>query len=103
MKKLTKEGRFEAGIDEIVAGKHWAFVPVLSDGRYGQFQLGVAAANEPGYWPVPAFWAHGDDYGEMAAHAEELNAEMGISREEGDRIQISSMNAGRLNAERTAL
>lgn len=98
VRKLSKEGRFEAGVDEIVKGKHWCFIPAINHRRDGPpFVLGVAASNEPGYWPVPQHWAHADSYGEMAEHADELNEAEGISKDEAIRIHCSSMAAGKVN------
>ncbi len=88
MKKLSAEGRFESGLDEIGKGKVWAFVPVL--GERHEAALGIAVANEPGYHPLPEFWAHGS-YDEMSEHADELNAAEGKSVEESMRIICSTM------------
>lgn len=97
LKKFTKEGRFECGLDELVAGKAWAFVPVLAPERSGSvFGLGVAVANEPGYYPVPLHWCHADTWDEAQAHAVELNREEGISEDAEMRIVCSSMAAGKV-------
>lgn len=76
MKRLSFEGLFESGALELTRGKVCAFVAVLDHER-GGVQLGVAVANEPGYYPMPAYWAHGDDheYAAMQEHARELNRE----------------------------
>ena len=93
VRKLSKEGRFEAGFDSFIAGKHWAFIPALNKNPGPPFVLGIAAANEPGYWPIPVNWAHADSYDEMADHADELNEAEGISKDEASRVHISSMAA----------
>lgn len=93
IKKLTSEGRYECGLDAVVRGKVWAFVPVIPQSGPA-VAMGVALANEPGYAPVPAHWCHGDDYDEMYAHAEELNAVEGKSPEESMRTVASTMRRG---------
>lgn len=91
IRKLTFEGRFECGIDALVKGKAYAFVVVTTNGDYAPWGLGVAVANEPGYYPIPAHWAHGDDYKELDAHAEELNAELGVGPRAAAIMVASSM------------
>jgi hypothetical protein len=93
MKRLSEEGRFECGLDEVVKGKCWAFTCVL--GEHYNFRLGVAIANEPGYYPVPEFWCHGDSYDEMHRHVDELNDKEGLTQDEAARIMCSSMVASR--------
>lgn len=88
LKKFTAEGRFEAGLDAVVAGKVWAFVPVMSGRVWG---LGIAIANEAGYNPVPLNWAWADGRNEMQAHADELNKAEGLDDETVMRIVCSSM------------
>lgn len=98
IKKLTAEGRFEAGIDEAFKGKLFAFTEVMTHGKgkdYPPYGLGIAVANEAGYTPVPVTWAHGDDYNEMAAHAEELNLAMGLDPMAAVKIVCSSMAQGK--------
>lgn len=90
MKKLSAEGRFECGLDDAVKGKVWAFVPVI--GKLEGGALGIAMANEAGYWPISEHWAHGS-YNEMQEHADELNEAEGISVNEAMRIICSSMVA----------
>jgi hypothetical protein len=63
IKKLSKEGRFECGLDDIVRNKVWAFVAVV--GKHYGARLGVAIANEQGYNPIPEFWAHSDSLDDM--------------------------------------
>lgn len=92
LKPLTAEGRFECGLDDVVKGKVWAFVPVMNRGAGPQFQLAVAIANEQGYNPIPVFWAHAESYDEMADHADELNRAEGLSEREAAKIVCSSMN-----------
>lgn len=96
IRKLTKEGEFEAGIEAIVAGKVWAYTPVIAFGKRGAlgeppFGLGIAIANEPKYHPVPIAWCHGDNWEEMAEHADELNRARGLTDEHATEIVISSM------------
>lgn len=76
LKSLTFEGRFECGLDSLVAGKVWAFVAV--PGETHAAALGVAVAREAGYHPIPEFWCHADDHAVMRDHAEALNAERGL-------------------------
>lgn len=96
IKKLSAEGRFEAGVDELMLGKVFAFVAVV--GEHYPWRLGLAVANEQGYHPVPEFWAHGDsgtDMAEFQRHADELNEAMGINAEMAARIMASSMGGQR--------
>lgn len=94
---LTKESQLELGIETKFAGKTWAFCPVLDSGN-GGFGLGIACEGEPGYAPIPSYYASSDSYDEMATHADELNQERGIDPREGGRIVCSSMAAGPLAA-----
>lgn len=95
MKKLSKEGRFECGLDEIVKGKCWAFTAVTNGDYWG---LGIAVANEPGYYPIPLTWANvkmgPGAYEAMSEHADELNVDEGLAIKEADRIVISTMRRG---------
>lgn len=96
LKKLTAEGRFECGIDEVLAGKVWAFTATLSkDCGDGCFVgLGAAVANERGYVPIPSHWVRSDSYDEMSDHADELNLAMGLDYDAATKIIISSMAKG---------
>jgi hypothetical protein len=89
MQKLTAEGRFEAGIDGIVAGKVWAFVAAYPP-RTDICGLGIAIANEPGFYPVPLTWANGT-FDEMSDHADELNLAEGLNIMAATKIVLSSM------------
>lgn len=89
LKELTKEGRFECGLDALVKGKDWAFTAVVGD--HCAARLGVAIANESGYVPVPETWAHADDYDAMEAHAEALNAAEGLDPKTAALIVVSTM------------
>lgn len=89
LKPLTAEGRFEAGIDNVVKGKVWAYVAVTGE-HYGA-RLGIAIANQQGYNPVPEHWAHADTYDEMSAHADELNEAEGLSKWNATEVVISTM------------
>jgi hypothetical protein len=53
--------------------------------------LGVAIANEAGYYPISSFWAHSDSYEEMSAHADDLNRAEGLDDQTAIRIVCSSM------------
>ncbi len=93
MKKLSAEGRFESGLDEILKGKVWCFVAVV--GNRAPVALGAAVANEPGYYPIPENWANADSFGEMEDHVDELNQAEGIVPSEAIRIVCSSMKEGK--------
>lgn len=96
LKKLTLEGVVESGLYDLVAGKLYAYVAVLN-GKAGEppYRMGVAVANEPGYYPVPIAWCYAEEgkgmYEAMRDHARELNAELGLSIEEELKIVASSM------------
>lgn len=92
LKPFTAEGRFECGLDTIVAGKVWAFVNVV--GENYPARLGIAIANEPGYVPIPEHWCHADSYDELDRHAEQLNEAEGLSVLEAVRIVCSTMRQG---------
>lgn len=96
IRKLTKEGRFECGLDAIVRGKVWAFVPVMGQPGGPAAALGVAVANEAGYMPIAATWCNADTYDEMADYADELNRAEGLDDEVAMRIVASSMAAQNL-------
>ena len=89
LKPFTPEGRFDWGLDPLVEGRRWAFVPVI--GESYEARLGVAVAGEPGYYPIPELWCHADDYEEMRAHADALNAERGLDARSAMPIVASSM------------
>ena len=91
LKPFTKEGRFESGLDDIVRGKVWAFVPVNCDTPGASYCLGVAIANEGGYHPVSPTWCHADDYEEMCDHADDLNLAEGLDDYAAMKIIASSM------------
>jgi len=92
MKPFTIEGRVECGLEQIVAGKVWAYVAVVApECAPHPYGLGVAAAHEPGYWPIPLHWCHGHDYQEMQNHADQLNDQLGHTRREAAIIIGSSM------------
>lgn len=103
LKKLTAEGRFEAGIDNYIKGRVCAFTAVMTpSGDIAEgcpethFMLGIATANEPGYVAVPLHWCHGSDYSEMSRHADELNLELfGWEPRQSARIVSSSMRSMR--------
>lgn len=97
IKKLSAEGRFEAGVDDIMRNKVFAFVAVV--GENYPWRLGLAVANEQGYNPVPEFWANGDDMDAFHAHADELNEAMGLSKDQALNIVASTMRGRRYNPE----
>lgn len=92
LKKFTSEGRFEAGLDDAIAGKMWAYIAIVGN----PYTLGVAVANESGYIPIPTHWCNGDDYAEMDAYADELNARENIDRDLATRIIASGMAKGKV-------
>lgn len=90
LKPLTAEGRFElADFFATLQGKVWAFVPVI--GKDFPAQLGIAVANESGYYPIPEHWTHADSWDEMNHHADELNRAEGLSDDAAARIVCSTM------------
>lgn len=89
MKKLTAEGRFECGLDEVVKNKIWCFVAVTGD--YFGARLGVAIANQRGYVPIPEHWAHADYLDQMQHHADELNEAEGLTKLQAAEIVCSTM------------
>lgn len=93
MKKLTAEGRFECGLDELTRGRVCALTPVISrePGEPG-IGLGLAIANEPGFYPIPMYWVNSENWYEMDGHASELNLELfGLDEETALKIVASSM------------
>lgn len=72
LKPLSYEGLFECGALDLVKGKAAAFTAAIHSGGMG---LGLAVANQPGYYPVPLAWCHGDDWNELRKHADALNLE----------------------------
>lgn len=95
MKQLSEQMIIELGIEELMRGKQWAYVPAI--GKDYPARLGFAAANEPGYWPVPEMWANGE-YAEMQAEADRLNRARGVGDREAARIVASSMASGLVGA-----
>lgn len=94
MKKLSLESKLD--VAEKFAGKLYCFVNVCSEHGEGG-ALGVAVANESGYWPIPVFFANGT-YSEMEEHADELNLELGYKPRFALDIIMSSMAAGSVSA-----
>jgi len=89
LKPFSKLGQIECGLLDIAAGKTCALTPVVHEHAQG---LGLAVANEPGYYPIPLHWCHGDNRDELQKHADELNAELfGIDRRAALEIVCSSM------------
>lgn len=94
LKPFTAEGQFEAGVKSVTQNRVWAYVAVL--GEHYPARLGIAIANEPGYNPVPEFWCHADTLDEMQAHADQLNAELGLDRKAAVSIIVSTMGGRRV-------
>lgn len=90
LKPLTFEGRIEIDLDAKMAGKVYAFTPVVREGYIG---LGIAVANESGYLPVPQFFCYADRWDEMSAHADELNRALGLDDRSAARVVASTMAA----------
>jgi hypothetical protein len=90
-KYLTTEGRFECGLDKLVEGKKYAFTAVITGDDEFPYGLGVAVENEPGYYPIPAHWAHSTEYERMCNHADVLNAQLGMTPRQSMKIIASSM------------
>lgn len=90
MKKLSLLMIIELGIDEMFRGKLWAYTPVIDEKGIG---LGIAVANEAGYNPIPLQWCNGEKYDEVREHADELNAERGLSSDCSMRVVMSTMAA----------
>ncbi|MBS7671383.1 hypothetical protein [Croceicoccus gelatinilyticus] len=81
-------------------GLPFAFIAVLpQDGEMVEAVLGVAQANQQGYSPVPAAWAHGT-YAEMNELCDELNAKR-LTGDMAIRIIASTMNGQRFTATAT--
>lgn len=73
MKALTYEGIVECGLLDIAPGKLKALTPVIQQRGMG---LGLAVANEPGYYPVPLAWCHGENWNDLHKCADEWNAKL---------------------------
>ena len=67
-------------------GKIWAFVPIA----IGECSLGVAIANEPGYYPIPRYQE--PNYNKACEYAQKLNYEhLGLTDIQALDIQASTM------------
>jgi hypothetical protein len=89
LKPFTAEGRFESGFNEIIDGKRCALFAVRQDQAIG---LGLAVAEEPGYHTIPLHWCNGDEFAEMANHADALNHELfGLEPKAAGLIVASTM------------
>ena len=98
LKPFTFEGRFECGFDELVKNRVCALVAVMAQDRpnrqpqHGVYGLGLAIANEDGYYPIPLHWCHGDSWREMQEHADALNAELfKLDKRQAARIVCTTM------------
>jgi hypothetical protein len=89
LKRFTAEGRFECGLDALVAGKRWAYVAVTGEDH--PVALGVAIEGEAGYHPVPEGWAHAANHVLMQGHVDQLNAAEGLDRKAAAQIVASTM------------
>lgn len=98
LKKLSAEGRHESGLDKITQGKVWAFIATMSPIHKDRYGLGVAIANEPGYYPIPLTWANSDSWDSMSDHATELNRDMGLTAINEARIICSTMGGKAVSA-----
>lgn len=89
MKKLSNLAIVELGIIEMMAGKAYAYVGVMSGDTYG---LGLAVANEAGYNPIPLHWAQAENFDAANEMADELNRELlGLNEIAASRIVCSTM------------
>lgn len=78
-----------------------AFVAVMPDENLPGIQgaLGVAVANERGYFPVPLGWARYATRDAAAEHAEHLNRHLGLGDEAAWQIIASTMGGRRYTPE----
>jgi hypothetical protein len=89
MKKLSNLAIAELGIGEMMVGKAYAYVAVMSGNTYG---LGLAVANESGYNPIPLHWAQADSFDTAHDMADELNRDLlGLNEMAATRIICSTM------------
>lgn len=94
-KKLTALSIAELGIGELMAGKTYAYVGVMSGDTFG---LGLAIANEPGYNPIPLHFAQADTFDAAHDMADELNRDvLELNDTAAMRIVCSSIAAGKIN------
>lgn len=92
IKKLTAEGIFECGFDDVIRGRLCALIAVLR-GPGELYGLGIAVANEAGYVPVPLFWCSGDELRELEEHVADLNRELlDLDQKEVDDVIASTMS-----------
>lgn len=85
-------------IKDLFEGKEFAFVAVVAETA---FSLGVAVADEPGYWPLPAHLVETRGWEEMNAAAAAINARLGLDEATASRIVSSSMAAQNKQARKT--
>lgn len=92
--------RIEAYRRNLEEGPPFAFVAVLPDASVDGIQgaLGIAVANEPGFYMVPLGWARFASMDAAQAGAEEANAELGVSDDTAFRIVASTMGGKRFYA-----
>jgi hypothetical protein len=92
LKKFTAADRFESGIGNIIKGKNYAFVPIVSEGSF--VALAVAITGEPDACPIAIGWCYATSYEEMVAHAVELNRGDGIDDDIATKIIKSVLPEG---------
>jgi len=85
---FTRAARQHARIDEVVAGREWAYVAVI--GQRHNAALAIAFLGEPDYYRIPDDYVHGDSLREMQRHADELNHAEGVDRDAAARIVVST-------------
>jgi hypothetical protein len=79
-------------------GKTFAYTAVLD--KHNCFALGVALANEPGYYPVSCYHYQGETYHAAAQEADRLNTLLGHSEDGAINIVVSTHVAQRAKRER---
>ena len=88
-KPLSFEGWFECGGIELSEGKLAALVAVIQPEGIG---LGLAIANDPGYYPIPRYWCRGNDWSQMKEHADNMNLTLlKLDAEQACKIVASTM------------
>jgi hypothetical protein len=87
LKPLSNYQRAE--IEAKFADKPWAYAAVT--GRVYDWRLGIAAANEQGYSPVPEHWCNAAGYDLLHDYVDELNRGRGLDVDEATRIVASTM------------
>lgn len=73
---------------QAMVGKVYAYTVAMSKHGFG---LGIAVANEDGYWPVSINLYMADSYDDAADEADRLNTSLGLSETDAAGIIASSM------------